>query len=142
MVHHNGTNSPRVSTTWLLREIQNGETFVYCIETREGAIKFGMTGDLAKRKTKIEFGGTERYLGFRPGDHEAEKKIHSALSESRIPGTREYYYPRADVVPMINALRDWMGVEPITRRDLRRMANCSFHGRVAQAQACGTSVFG
>ena len=127
----------RFNQVSLLRELQQGQPLVYAIETREGAIKIGVTNDLAMRKRTIKFGGTRRILAFKPGDLSVERGIHSTLDECRIFGTREYYYPAAEVLAAVNWMREYWGLRPIPRRQMPRLANCTFHRRVMEAQAAG-----
>jgi hypothetical protein len=137
-----GTTAPTpINGSKVLRALQRGEWFVYSILTRSGAIKVGATRDLASRKHSIKFGGTERILGFMPGDLGDESRLHDRLNAVRIPGTREYYYPQVGVLPVVNEMREQMGLLPLRRRDLPRMADCTFHRRVMEAEAAGTSVF-
>lgn len=131
----------RINASSVLRNIQQGEWFLYSILTRSGAIKIGATQDLATRKNGIKLGGTERILGFCPGDLGDEFRLHERLVEYRIPGTREYYYPVPGVLPVINDMRESLNLRPLRRRDLPRLADCTFHRRVMDAEVSGTSVF-
>lgn len=133
--------SQPISQRYLLEAFQQGEQFVYALVTRENAIKIGVSANLMNRKSGIQFGGVERFVGFRPGGYADEQRIHASLGEFRIPGTREYYYPLPGMVPTINEMREWMGIRPIRRRDIPRPAECTFVGRVIAAEARGASVF-
>jgi hypothetical protein len=130
-----GMVSQRVSQRWLLESIQRDEQFVYSLITREGAVKIGCSQNLMNRKNGIGFGGVRHFVGFRPGGYPEEREIHRSLTEHRIFGTREYYYPNPGVLPAINDMREWMGIEPLNRRDLPRLASCTFHRRVQELQA-------
>lgn len=136
-----GLVSKRVSQRWILEAIQRGDSFVYALVTREGAIKVGVSTQLAQRKGNIGFGGTKHYLAYQPGTLDDERDLHARLAPHRIFGTREYYYPTPEVLPVINEMRDWMGVRHLRRRDLPRLASCTFHRRVQDAQRTGGSVF-
>lgn len=136
-----GMQSDPVSQRWLLEAFQQDEQFVYALITRENAVKIGVSVNLANRKSGIKFGGVSHFLGFRPGGFPEERRIHATLNEHRIPGTREYYYPVPGVLPAINAMREWMKIPALCRRDLPRPASCTFHRRVMEAQASGESVF-
>lgn len=117
-----GMHSGAISQNDILRVIQSGETFVYAMLTRQGALKIGVSKNLAQRKTSIGFGGFERYLAFHPGDYAVEQTIHLAMSaDIRIGTHREYYYPVWDLVlPTVNQMREVMGVKALNRRDLPR----------------------
>lgn len=136
-----GTDAARINGSKVLRDIQRGEWFVYAILTRSGAVKIGATRDLATRKNGIKFGGTERILGFCPGDLGDEFRLHERLDEFRIPGTREYYYPVPGILPVVNEIRGWTQARPLRRRDLPRVASCTFHRHIMEARAKGESVF-
>lgn len=136
-----GMVSGRISQRWLLDQIQRGESFVYAAITREGAVKVGVSTNLMNRKKNIEFGGTSHFIAMRPGDRADEKDLHRRLAEHRIAGTREYYYPYPEILPVINEMREWMGLRPLRRKALPRLARCTFHRRVMEARAKGTSVF-
>jgi hypothetical protein len=141
MGHPNaGMRSRRPSQTWLLGLIQRDEPFVYALQTRENAIKVGCTGDLMQRKRTIGFGGSAHFLGFMPGDFEVERALHERLGGHRIPGSLEYYYPHHGILPVLNEMRAWMNLAPLTRRDLPRVASCTFHGRVLRAEVHGGPV--
>lgn len=129
------TRSHRVSQRFLLESIQQGEQFVYSLVTREGAVKIGCSSNLFGRKSGIKFGGVQRFVGYRPGGFTDEREIHQTLVEHRIFGTREYYYPNPGLLPAINSMRDWMGVQPLRRKDLPRLASCTFHRKVQELQA-------
>lgn len=131
-----------VSQKWILDEIQQDEQFVYACVTREGAVKIGCSVRLSRRKGEIKFGGVEKFYGYMPGGYPLERTIHTMLKPYRIPGAREYYYPVPELLPWINHMRDWMGIAPLKRKDLPRLAECTFHRRVQDAQVHGTSVFG
>jgi len=131
----------RFSQTAVLRELQQGEQFVYAILTREGAIKIGITTNLSVRKRGIKFGGARKIMGFRPGDLTMERDIQASLEEHKIFGTREYFYPRKPVLVKANWMREYWGVDPLPTHYLPRMSECTFHRRVAEAQARGMSVF-
>jgi hypothetical protein len=131
----------RFSWGLTLRQIQQGELFVYAILTREGAIKIGSTTDLATRKRGIKFGGTKKIMGFRPGDLDMERGIQATLYEYLIPGAREYFYPVKPALAKANWMRSYWGIEPLPNRYLPRLSECTFHGRIAGAQGTGASVF-
>lgn len=130
-----GMTGSRIPQRLMLEAIQQGEQFVYSLITREGAVKVGCSSNLMNRKSSIGFGGVRHFVGFRPGGFPEEREIHRSLTEHRIFGTREYYYPVVGVLPAINEMRDWMGIDPLTRRGLPRLASCKFHGRVMELQA-------
>ena len=130
-----GMTGTRISQRLMLDAIQQGEQFVYSLITREGAVKIGCSSNLMNRKKTIGFGGVRHFVGFRPGGFAEERAIHRTLGEHRIFGSREYYYPVVGLLPAINDMREWMGVEPLTRRDLPRLASCKFHRRVQELQA-------
>ena len=119
-----------------LEAIQDGEPYVYSILTRQGAIKFGFTHNLAVRKRGIKLGGTSRILAFRPGDLALERDIHQSLTEHRIYGYREYYYPTKPVIAKANwILSYWGGLKPINRHYIPRLADCTFHREVQDREA-------
>ncbi len=131
----------KFSQAGVLEAIQQGESFVYAILTKELAVKVGVTTNLADRKNGIGFGGTKKIMGFRPGDYSLEQEIHAELEEHRIPGTREYYYPMKPVLFKANWMREYWGIEPLPTHYLPRVWQAKFHRRVEQALADGTSVF-
>ena len=118
----NGTRSNRIAQGPLLNLIQQGESHVYALLTRDGAVKIGVSCQLAVRKTHMAFGGFERFLAFVPGDYEREQVIHAAMPDDlRIGSHWEYYYPLHEhVLPVVNPMRDAMGMPPLNRRDLPR----------------------
>jgi hypothetical protein len=131
----------RFSQFQTLQEIQQGEQWVYAILTREGAIKIGITTDLAQRKRGIRFGGPRKIMGFCPGDLQLERDIQAAVEDHRIYGTREYFYPRKPVLAKANWMRAYWDIEPLPTHYLPRLSECTFHGRVLEAEAHGRSVF-
>jgi len=136
-----GMTTGYISQRAMLQAIQRGDQFVYALITRHGAVKIGVSRDLANRKRKIEFGGTDHFVGFMPGDYQAEQRIHASLTQHRIPGTREYYYPVPEILPAINQMREWMGVRELRRKALPRLAECKFHSRVQEFETRGTPMF-
>ena len=80
-------------------------------------------------------------MGFIPGDITMERDIQGALEEHRIWGTREYFYPVKSVLIKANWMRAYWGIEPLPTHFLPRLSDCTFHARVAVAQARGLSVF-
>lgn len=133
-----GARSGRISQNAILRVLQQGESYVYALLTRHGAIKIGVSKDLAQRKTSIDYGGVERFLAFTPGTYDDEQAIHDAMADDvRIGTRREYYYPVwHEVLPPINQLREAMGVPLLNRRDLPRPG---FWGRRLPEPTCETS---
>lgn len=129
------TGHGRFSQVKVLRELQQDEQYIYAILTREGAIKIGITTDLATRKRGIKFGGTRRILAFRPGDIVMERDIHASLSDHRIYGVREYYYPVPGVIAKVNWMCESFGLPLINRHHLPRLSECTFHRRVMEQQA-------
>lgn len=119
-----------------LKAIQNDEPWVYSILTRQGAIKFGFTHNLAVRKKGIKLGGTSRILACRPGSLALERDIHASLREHRILGYREYYYPVPEVIAKANwMLSYWPGLKPINRHYIPRLSECTFHREVQEREA-------
>lgn len=118
----NGTRSNRMGRKAVLDVIQGDASYVYALVTRDGAIKIGVTGQLSLRYRNIKFGGTDRYLGFMPGEYADEQAIHDGLADDLRIGThREYYYPLYEfMLTPINVMRDSMGIPPLSRRDLPR----------------------
>lgn len=111
-----------VTQNAMLRLLQHGDSYVYALLTRHGALKIGVSKDLAQRKTSIDFGGVDRFLAFVPGTYDDEQAIHATMAaDVRIGTRREYYYPVwYEVLPPVNQLRETMGVKPLNRRDLPR----------------------
>lgn len=136
-----GMTTEPISQKRLLEAYQHEDQMLYAAITRELAIKVGVSVNIASRKNGIKFGGVERFIAFHPGGYPEERKVHASLAEFRIPGTREYYYPDPGILPVINTMREWMGIRPLRRRDLPRPARCTFHARVLNAEASGVSVF-
>lgn len=123
-------------TNATLRAIQDGESWVYAILTKQGAIKIGVTTNLADRKRGIGLGGTSRVLACRPGDLALERDIHHSLDDHRILGYREYYYPVPDVLAKANWMLSWWGdLKPINRHYIPRLSECTFHREVMEREA-------
>lgn len=140
---HNRTSGMRaqiLSQRFLIESMQQGEQFVYALITREGSVKIGCSSNLMNRKSGIGFGGVKHFIGWQPGGFPDERAIHEALTEHRIYGTREYYYPVPELLPTINAMRGWMGIRPMRKRDLPRLASCTFHGRVIARQVAEGAI--
>lgn len=118
----NGTRSKRMPQGTALNLIQQGESCVYALLTKHGAVKIGVSANLAQRKTSMAFGGFSRFLAFTPGLYEDEQAIHAAMpADLRLAGHREYYYPLYELVlPPINAMRDSMGLDRLDRTALPR----------------------
>jgi hypothetical protein len=135
------TDHGQFSRPAVLRALQEQESFVYTILTREGAIKVGVTTNLADRMRGIKFGGTRKLMGFIPGDIRLERDIQASVAEHLIPGTREYFYPMKPLLQKANWMRDYWGIEPLPGAYLPRLAECTFHRRVMEARSRGTSVF-
>jgi len=139
-MHHTsdgGVRAHAASQRFLLESIQRGDPFVYALITRENAVKIGRSTNLMNRKSGIDFGGVERFVGYMPGNFEAERRIHRSLDDAdvRIYGTREYYWPLPGVLPPINEMREWMGIRPLRRRELPRPSTCTFNRRVMERLA-------
>lgn len=118
----NGSRSNRASQDALLDVIQQGQSHIYALVTKHGAIKVGVSRTLSTRKTHMEFGGFDRFLAFTPGDYCREQEIHASLpNELRIAGHREYYYPMHEhLLPIVNEMRAEMNLPALNRRDLPR----------------------
>lgn len=102
-----------------IRAIQNGESFLYAVTTRQGAIKIGVSIDVALRiSTNIRFGGTERILAFAPGSFDDEQAIHDSLADFALPFSREYYYPTDEVIAVVQEIE--------SRFDLHRHDDAAF----------------
>jgi hypothetical protein len=118
----NGTRSNRMPLCTAFDLIQRGESFVYALVTRDGAVKIGVSRNLYRRKTHMALGGFDHFLAFAPGEYADEQNIHNAMQDDvRIPGMREYYYPLHEhILPPVNRLRDAMSLPHLNRRELPR----------------------
>lgn len=131
---YDSTRSNRPGRKAILDVIQGETTHVYALVTRDGAIKIGVTTQLSQRYKSIKFGGTDRYLGFKPGEYVDEQAIHDSIPDDlRIAGHREYYYPLYEwMLPPLNEMRSAMGIRLLDRRDLPRTGHWARRLPVAQ----------
>lgn len=101
-----------------IRAIQQGEPFLYCLSTRQGAMKIGISRDVALRVgSHIKFGGTDRLLAFRPGTYEQEQEIHDRLAPFALPYEREYFYPTDEVIDVAYSLAEHFDISRLTSTD-------------------------
>ena len=113
-----GMHSKAPSKRAALQAIQQGESFIYCLTTRQGAIKFGVSRNVALRiGTSVKFGGTQRLLAFRPGTLEQEQAIHDRLAPFALPFCREYYYPTNEVINVAYEIAAHFDLSRLTSRD-------------------------
>lgn len=129
----NGTRSNPIHQGPMLDLIQRGESFTYALLTKHGAVKIGITRNLARRKTAMAYGGFDHFLAFAPGDFDDELAIHHAMPDDvRLPGRREYYYPLYEfVLPPINDMRAALGLPGLDRTALPRTGFWARHLPVA-----------
>lgn len=90
--------------------IQNGQPFLYCLSTRQGAVKIGISVNVGLRLGNIGYGGTDRLLAFRPGTRAEEQAIHDDLMEYALPYEREYYYPTNEVIGVAIAMSEHLNL--------------------------------
>lgn len=84
---------------------------VYAVRLSDGSVKIGWTHNLGRRKQ--HFGAGTEVLGFRSGDRAAENALHASLKDCRVRG-REYYHPTAEVLAVVNDMRNDLGLPPLT----------------------------
>jgi predicted GIY-YIG superfamily endonuclease len=113
-----GMCSKRPGRRAALRAIQLGEPFLYCLSTRQGALKFGISRDVAMRiGSHIKFGGTDRLLAFRPGTLAEEQAIHERLAPYALPYEREYFYPTDEVMDVAYEMAEHFDLSRLTSSD-------------------------
>lgn len=129
--HRHGMHSKAPGKRAALRAIQQGESFLYCLSTRQGALKIGISRDVAARiGSGIRFGGTDRLLAFRPGGYQQEQEIHDGLAAFALPYEREYYYPTDEVVDVAYWMADHFDISRLTSGDFPDLCGIA---RVADA---------
>lgn len=84
---------------------------VYAAITRDGRIKIGHSAHLADRLERL--GAGTRLLGYRPAGLDSETAIHRHLARYAVPGRREYYRPAREVLRVVNAMREDLGLPPV-----------------------------
>jgi hypothetical protein len=84
---------------------------VYAALLRDGRIKIGYSAHLADRLERL--GAGTRLLGYRPGGLDSETAIHRHLARYAVPGRREYYRPAREVLRVVNAMREDLGLPPV-----------------------------
>lgn len=97
--------------------IQQGEPFIYCLSTRQGAVKIGLSRNVGVRLGNIGYGGTDRLLAFRPGTLEQEQDIHDRLAPYALPFEREYYYPTDEVIEVAYWVGEHFDISRLTTTD-------------------------
>lgn len=86
--------------------VTRGMSVVYAIRMPGGAIKIGVTTNLANRVRTLH----GQILAFMPGDHADEQAIHQRLRPFRAYGN-EFYRPQArEVWAEVNVIRDHLGL--------------------------------
>jgi hypothetical protein len=73
------------------------------------AIKIGHTANLGQRYPSL---AADELLGFRPGTYAEEQAIHTHLKPHRLRG-REYYHETAEVIDVVNSIREFCRLEPL-----------------------------
>jgi hypothetical protein len=86
-----------------LRALTMNESVVYALRLNGGIIKIGCSASLHNRRRFVEAGA--EILAFRFGTYEDEQAIHASLVPHRARG-REYYHPTAEVLAVVNDMRD------------------------------------
>lgn len=111
------SNRKSISRRRAVAGIQQGEPFIYCLTTRQGAVKIGISRDVGVRLGNIGYGGTERLLAFRPGTLEQEQDIHDRLAPYALPFEREYYYPTDEVIEVAYWIGEHFDISRLTTTD-------------------------
>jgi hypothetical protein len=92
-----------------LRALIGDRSVVYAIRLRDGIIKIGCSANVRSRRNF--YTGSE-IVGFRFGDYADEQAIHAQLRSSVARG-REYYHPTAEVLAVVNDMRQDFNLPPL-----------------------------
>lgn len=89
---------------------------IYAVRLPDGLVKIGFTSTLARRCSQL--GGMDGLLAVRLGATYAEEQaLHDSLAEHVAHG-REFYHPTTEVLAVLNAMRDEIGMPPLVADDL------------------------
>lgn len=83
---------------------------VYAIRLADGVVKIGCTSNFRRRRR--DFGAATKLLAFQFGDAADEREIHRRLRQHLARG-REYYHPAAEVIAVVNEMREKWNLPPI-----------------------------
>ena len=88
---------------------------VYAARLADGTIKIGWTEDFENRIRYLASATKQdvELLAFRAGTYEDEQAIHHSLAAHRIEGKREFYYPTAEVLRVVNDMRTALNMPPV-----------------------------
>lgn len=118
-----GTISNRPSRVEAIRAMQQGEPYIYCLTTGFGAMKIGISRDVARRcSSGIRYGRIDRLLAFRPGSLAEEQAIHDRLAPFALPYEREYYYPTNEVIDVAYWVAEHFDLSRLTSGDFPDLA--------------------
>lgn len=111
------TRSPveKRERTAAIAALTRGRQVVYAAHIGP-VIKIGCTGNLALRLATLKSYNSAHavdLLGFTFGDFPDEAEIHKQLRDHVARG-REYYHPTAEVVSVVNGMREGYGLPPLT----------------------------
>ena len=84
---------------------------IYAVLLDDGLIKIGFTTNINQRMNNIGC-GLGGLLALIPGTLRQEKRIHNRLIEHRAHD-HEYYYPNAQIIAFVNAMRAKLNLKPI-----------------------------
>ena len=84
---------------------------VYAIQTRDGLIKIGHTGNLATRAKQVGYGQAS-IIGFIRGARSDERAIHKRLDGLAVRG-HEWYPWAPEVLAVVNEMRAHWGMPEI-----------------------------
>lgn len=93
-----------------LRALTMDRTVVYAMRLRDGLIKIGCSSQVWHRRAVL----SGELLAFRFGDFDDEAAIHASLKQHRARG-HEFYHPTAEVMAVVNAMRDDWNLPHIAR---------------------------
>ena len=103
--------SERVEQTRAIKAITAGKHTIYAVQFPDGVIKIGCTGDLAARYNAYVADGGQ-IVGFRFGGFDDELALHKTLEPHRARA-REWYHPTAEVLAVVNAMRESFNMPPL-----------------------------
>lgn len=93
------------------RQVTDGIEIVYYLRLPSGVIKIGTTAHPLKRLQQHRrlFGDFEP-LGIEHGGRSLETERHRQFAHLRVPGTREHFLPKQELIDHIDSLRMALGL--------------------------------